>query len=194
MISDGAPCGRTPLEVIAATEENLRRISCVNDGFVAPALNEWRYATRHMAELLENPGGGIEREKAMRHLERAYFDSSDILLTVLLDAFRAFSEDFGEYLDVVQSVMPDFSRWRGEMREARRFLLDARRGDGRFEVARRMDEISAGLFVILDEIDGNREALAARVKKERRRECRELAALLVGIVAAVAAVVALFLR
>lgn len=31
------------------------------------------------------------RERVERHLERAYFDSSDILLTVLLDAFRAFS-------------------------------------------------------------------------------------------------------
>lgn len=194
MSSDGVPCGRTPLSVIAATEENLRRISCVNDGFVMPALNEWRYATRHMAELLEDPDSAAEREKAMRHLERAYFDSSDILLTVLLDAFRAFTEDFGEYLDVVQGVMPDFARWRGEMREARRFLLDARKRDDRFDAARRMDEISAGLFGILDGIDENREALAARIRKERRRECREIAALLVGIVSAVAAVVAIFLR
>ena len=188
------PCGRTPLEVIAATEENLRRISCMNNGFVMPALNEWRYATRHMAELLEDPDNAAEREKAMRHLERAYFDSSDILLTVLLDAFRAFTEDFEEYLDVVQGVMPDFARWRGEMRAARCFLLDARKRDDRFDAARRMDEISAGLFGILDRIDENREALAARIRKERRRECREIAALLIGIVSAVAAVVAIFLR
>lgn len=184
----------SPTDVIAATEANLRLVSRLNGDFVAPALNEWRYATRHMANLLERPNDDAEREKALRHLERAYFDSSDILLTIVLDGFRAFDEDFGEYPEIVQNALPEFGKWRIELRDAKRLLTEGDRSSDRFESARKMDAVSGRLLQILDEIDENRPSLVVRVKKARQRERRELLALAAGLVAAVAAVLALLLR
>ena len=61
--------------LLNATESNLKRIESVSSNFLAPVLNEWRYATRHIAVLLDAPSNEVERSKAIGHLERAYLNS-----------------------------------------------------------------------------------------------------------------------
>lgn len=85
-------------DLVVATELNISRISAISNKFALPCLNEWRYATKHVALLLVNPDDSVHREKAIGHLKRAYFDSSDILLTILIGTIRESFDEIGNYL------------------------------------------------------------------------------------------------
>lgn len=72
--------------LIEKTEQNINRIQNVSDSFVYPVLNEWRYATKHIANIFttEERDCEIEIQKAVAHLNRAYIDSCEVLLTTYL--------------------------------------------------------------------------------------------------------------
>lgn len=72
--------------LIDKTEQNINRIQNVSNSFVYPVLNEWRYATRHMANIFEANDKESENEmqKTITHLNRAYQDSCKVLLTTYL--------------------------------------------------------------------------------------------------------------
>ena len=70
--------------IIGKTEENLKRIQNINNSFVFPVLNQWRYATRHMANYLSAPENDGECQKVIAHLKKAYADSCEVLLIVHL--------------------------------------------------------------------------------------------------------------
>lgn len=49
--------------IIHETEENIKVLELYGEGFSAPVLNEWRYATRHMSKVVFNSGVNDDRTK-----------------------------------------------------------------------------------------------------------------------------------
>jgi hypothetical protein len=71
----------TALDLIDKTEENLKLIEQISGDFMAPVLNEWRYAIRHViSTFIKRDFSGIEAQKTIGHLKRAYFDSLTFFL------------------------------------------------------------------------------------------------------------------
>ena len=63
-------------------------------------------------------------ERRICALERAYYDSSDILLTVLIGSLREVFDDVGEYIEVAAGVIPGFTSWSSACTDAMRLQRD----------------------------------------------------------------------
>ena len=159
-------------ELVAATERNLKQIEAVSRNFLVPVLNEWRYATRHIANLIDAPEDGEERRKACAHLERAYLDSCEILLSLLLDDCRDFREQVGDYADVLRTFVKDYDSWLAKIRNAQKAQGESA-DDDRFGRARRLASCCDDLIAFLDVVDVCKDDLFARIAKERRRDHRD---------------------
>lgn len=155
-------------DLVCATEGNIARITIVSGKFAVPCLNEWRYATKHVALLLKNPADTVQREKAIGHLKRAYFDSSDILMTVLLDSLRRVFEDVGAYSDIASKVIPGYEKWSSVFSDA--LALQCEPVDDRFVRARKMDEMSKRIAEFIGQASACRGALLSAIARERRKE------------------------
>ena len=177
-------------DLVCATERNISRITAISGKFAVPCLNEWRYATKHVACLLKDPNDTVQREKAIGHLKRAYFDSSDILLTILLDALREIFEDVGGYVDVAVGLIPEFNSWSPVCAEAQRLQRESQ-GD-RFSRALAMDKISDRLIGFVDQANINRNNLLAAISRKRRNERLTVVGVAAAIISAVCAVIAFF--
>lgn len=179
-------------ELVCATEGNIARITAVSGKFAIPCLNEWRYATKHVALLLKDPNDHVQRDKAIGHLKRAYFDSSDILMTVLLDSLRRVFEDVGAYSDVAAKVIPGYEKWAVAFSDA--LALQYEPVDDRIARARKMDEKSNIIAKFVGQAVASRGALLAAIARERRKERWHVIGVISGAVTAIVAIVALLWR
>lgn len=178
--------------IIRATEDNIARITAVTGKFAFPCLNEWRYATKHIALLLEDPNDSVQRDKAIGHLKRAYFDSSDILLTVLLDSLRGVFEDVGAYSDVAATVIPGYEKWAATFSDA--LALQYEPVDDRFVRARKMDDMSNLIVGFVNQAAASHGVLLAAIARERRKERWQAIGAISGAVTAIVAIAALLCR
>ena len=177
-------------DLVCATERNISRITAVSGSFAAPCLNEWRYATKHVACLLKDPNDAVQREKAIGHLKRAYYDSSDILLTVLISSLREVFDDVGEYVEVAAGVIPGFASWSSACTEAMRLQRDT--CADRYSRAVEMDKASDVLIGFLDQANVNRGNLLAAIVRKRRNERLAVVSVIAAVASAVCALMALF--
>ena len=178
-------------ELVCATERNISRITAVSGKFAVPCLNEWRYATKHVAYLLKDPNDAVQREKAIGHLKRAYFDSSDILLTVLVASLREVFDDVGEYVEVAASVIPGFATWSSVCTEALRLQRDP--CEDRYSRAVEMDKVSADLIGFLGQANISRGNLLAAIARKRRNERLGVVGVMAAVASAICALIAFFL-
>ena len=169
-------------DLVCATESNIARITAVSGKFAVPCLNEWRYATKHVALLLKDPNDSVQREKAIGHLKRAYFDSSDILLTVLLDSLRRVFEDVGAYSDIAAKVIPGYGKWGEVFNDA--LALQYEPTDDRLTRARKMDEMSKLIIGFVNQAVASRGTLLLAIARERSKERWQA----IGAIASIAAV------
>jgi hypothetical protein len=179
--------------LLRATESNLKRIEAVSCNFLAPVLNEWRYATRHIATLLDAPSDESERGKAIGHLERAYLDSCEILLSILLDSCRDFREQVGDYADVLRTFVKDYDSWLAKIRNAQKAQGESA-DDDRFGRARRLASCCDDLIAFLDVVDVCKDDLFARIAKERRRDRRDGILLACAVLGTIFGVIELVIR
>lgn len=179
-------------DLVCATEGNIARITAISGRFAVPCLNEWRYATKHVALLLKDPNDHVQRDKAIGHLKRAYFDSSDILLTVLLDSLRRVFEDVGAYSDVAVKVIPGYEKWAATFSDA--LALQYEPVEDRFVRARKMDDMSNLIVGFVNQAAASRGALLAAIARERRKERWQAIGVISTVVAAIATLVSLFWR
>lgn len=177
-------------DLVVATELNISRISAISNKFALPCLNEWRYATKHVALLLVNPDDSVHREKAIGHLKRAYFDSSDILLTILIGTIRESFDEIGNYFDVATKIFKDYPAWSKTCIEAQRLQYDP--CDDRFLKARQMDEMSCRLIEIVEQINFNQGNLRSAIARERRRERLAAIGVIAAVISAVGAMFTIF--
>ena len=171
-MSSAEDCKPTIGELVAATERNLKRIESVSRNFLAPVLNEWRYATRHVVNLLNAPEDGEERRKACAHLERAYLDSCEILLSLLIDDCRDFREQVGDYADILRTFVKDYDSWLAKIRLAQKAQGESVDAD-RFARAKRLAASCEDLTAFLETVSLCRDDLFVRIARERRKDRRD---------------------
>ena len=100
------------------TESNLKRIDAFGDDFIAPSLNEWRYAVRHFIRAEESSDTEKEWQCAIGHLKRAYFDSCDIILDCQLKVLQETTKRYKGYASQAAAVIPEYPKFMDRIREA----------------------------------------------------------------------------
>jgi len=182
------------LSLINRTEANLKRIEELQSAFVAPVLNEWRYAIRHVVSM--SVVGGEEADKAIGHLKRAYFDSCDIVIDCQLNVIAAVQEQCVGYRKSVLEVAPDYANWMDAARRAQNAHRAAQlkhgeeREDAFDSLSGTIDELDAVLSSLSDLSD----EIALAVRRAKFKLLISAAASIATIVSAGVAVVSLLIR
>lgn len=186
----------TALSLVDKTEANIKLIEQISETFLAPVLNEWRYAIRHvLTSFAKNDPSGEDAQKAVSHLKRAYFDSCDIVLDCQLDALSLVHERCLGYAEAVVKVAPAYTSWLETMRNAQRLHREAQaKHDDEREAA--FDSLAPTikeLDEILDKLSFRAEEISATVRRAKANARTTIAAKIAGIaVAALTLVKAIF--
>ncbi len=122
-------------EVFNETEHNLKLIEHQNSKFAVTVLNELRYVLRHAIDS--------DEAKAMAHLQRALFDSYDLLLIYQLDKIKEYEDEFGYYSDCVQLFISDYADWRIKANKAVRLHVEFVQSSDRTLYYRRMKDTTS---------------------------------------------------
>jgi len=97
-------------------------IERINGEFITPVLNEWRYATFHFMNVVQKRNFDEEFGKANNHFRRAYYDSSEILIEVLLSIIKGYISKYAGYQDVILKINKNYQQDRETIREIKRWL------------------------------------------------------------------------
>ena len=176
--------------LIAHTEQNIKRIERVQHAFVYPVLNEWRYAMHHLYDGSENG-----KSSCICHLQRAYFDSCDILKITLLDRLRSIFVAFDGYADDIVYIIPEYASLRREVREINNAVFPDGDSDiSRFEFYSSLSAKLSRLEEILNLLEANTDAISQRIRKTKRKSRLELIGLLLAFLTLIVSIVGLLLR
>lgn len=181
------------LSLIDRTEANLKRIEELQSAFVAPVLNEWRYAIRHVVSM--SATSSVEADKAIGHLKRAYFDSCDIVIDCQLNVIAAVQEKCVGYRKSVLEVAPDYAKWMNAARRAQNAHRAAQlkhgeeREDAFDSLSGTIDELDA----VLSSLSDLSEEIALAVRRAKFKFIIGTAVAIATIVSAGVAVVSRFI-
>ena len=174
-------------QIVLETENNFKRTERYNADFVSIALNEWRYATRHIVDVMCHVDESENRTRAVCHLLRARFDSYDILLDCVLDRFRELHEEYRDYASIVKGYVKDYADKIAVMRRAREVHLTSRDADakGREGLYAEIAEVCEKADAFVKELEDTADDWRAEIRKSKRTERIVLVGVAAGIVAAI---------
>ena len=176
--------------LLDGTEANAKRIESLQGTFPVVVLNEWRYATRHVVNLLEGDGDSTERRKAENHLARAYFDSCDMLLDCLLDRAREYDVAYSAYPEILTATVQNYPSVRKAIRDAHKAhaasqgFVDAEKRTRYAELER----VIAPLDAAVAALDDASQDLAAACRRQRRKDAMTLAGIILAALGILATV------
>ena len=173
--------------LLTKTEANLKLIQEVGGDFVYPMLNEWRYATRHIVNLLVKPNEA-DFQKTIGHLKRAYFDSCDILLNCLLQNIADHYDAFRGYASIVNQIVPDFQQHNLRMHEAIRVRerIASAKGDARESEYDALAPYIVSLMEFARLLSSTRVNWIEDIRKQKLRDRLPVLISIVGIAISVA--------
>lgn len=163
----------TALDLIDKTEENLKLIEQISGDFMAPVLNEWRYAIRHViSTFIKRDFSGIEAQKTIGHLKRAYFDSCDILLDCQLNILTAIHGKCLGYSENVSKIVPDYSLYLEKVRKAQTSHREAqnKHGEERESAFDSLLPAIQELDEILDTMTFHADDIAATIRRAKNKD------------------------
>ena len=158
------------LALVDKTEANIKHIEQISSTFASPVLNEWRYAIRHvLTAFSKNEPSGLDAQKAVSHLKRAYFDSCDIVVDCQLDILRKIHAQCIGYAETVRKVAPDYPAWLETVRDAQRAHREAqsRHGDGREAAFDTLAPVIERLDDVLDKMSFHAEEITVAVRRAK---------------------------
>lgn len=118
--------------LFAEAEKRIKEIEHFNEGLDIPAINELRYVSFHLLEILTSPPAAQESHnaKVISHLQRAIYDACEALISLQLKELRKFQEDYR--LTVVSDVINNYQELMQNAEEASSLIKGKQRGhDGR---------------------------------------------------------------
>ena len=129
------------------------------------AINELRYAGRHLTEWLTQKGEE-ELDKAVRHCRRAAYDANEAQLLYYLEEIKKFKHDYRNI--VISEVVASYGEILHEVRKAQDEINRMREsGMDRAEFYRQLagyvEPIARNCLLL----DSHREELNKKIKKER---------------------------
>ena len=193
-------------EAYREAEEAIRRVEVYTKKVPVPAVNEMRYAGYHALRHLvvgEDGEKAREREKAISHCHRAYYDAQSFLLLILYSKALNIRRGLGNYLHFFAEMTGE-SYWEMKKRlvSARRFIegveksrSDPSRWERRAEFFKQCEPHVQACYEYVLAYENIREELCCRVDESKRKERRDKVILwstiLAVLIAAVSLVVAL---
>ena len=160
-----------------------------------PAHNELRYAGHHLLQSLDDDGTADDEEqlrKARNHCERAMYEAAEAGIMHVLEAIGEFQRAYKSI--VVSEVVPDYRERIRRVRAAQKFIVRGRADRGSIdEHASDIMRIFRDLNDSLEVLDASRDDLNAKKKAEdeaRRRDARNFAFTVLGIVVGLLGIVA----
>ena len=174
--------------LIDKTEANLKLIEQISDDFLTPVLNEWRYAIRHIVStFIQKEFSGIEADKAVGHLKRAYFDSTDILLDCQLNIIRMFHQKCLGYSEQIQKIIPDYPNILEKVREAQKLHRSAqsKHGNERESAFDSLEPTIATLTDIINKFDFHADEIAVLIRAAKWKNILKHISLLAAILASI---------
>ena len=180
--------------LLSKTESNIKLIQEFGRAFLCAVLNEWRYATRHVVNVMVRPDDEEEIRKAESHLKRAYYDSCDILIDCLLQRIADYSREYVGYTGIVAALVPDFNQHSLEARAAQA----AHRKAKSCPPEKREDEYESlschveNLLKFAELLEATKDAWLEDVRKQKSRDILPIIWTIIGI--GVSIVLALIFR
>ena len=180
--------------LVRATEVNIKKIERYNGDFVCVALNEWRYATRHVVDMDLSDPSDENRTQAVRHFKRAYFDSSDILLDCLLEKLEDLHLGFRDYASIVQRYVKDYPDKMKLARAAKEFHRDAEDMKNREESYRTVSGHCDMLESFIEELEDTSVCWRPEIAKAIRSDRMKFWGFIIGAATLGVSIVSLFLK
>lgn len=109
-------------------EDAIHVLGIDENGVDIPAINELRYAGRHILNGLVAKSDAEKEDqflRAKRHCQRALYDAYDGAIFYRLRCFQEFEHDYR--LVSVLTVVPEFVSIKAKVMAAKKFLEDARK-------------------------------------------------------------------
>ena len=129
------------------------------------AINELRYAGRHLTEWLAQKGEE-ELDKAVRHCRRATYDAHEAQLLYYLEEIRKFKNDYRNI--VISEVVASYGEILHEIRQAQDEINRMRNADmDKAELYRQLAGYVAPIARNCLLLDSHREELNKKIRKER---------------------------
>lgn len=158
-------------KLVSNTESNFKRIESYNGDFVCVALNEWRYATRHIVDMMCHVDEKDNRTQAICHLKRAYFDSYDILLDSILFRFDELHDEYKNYASIVKGYVENYAEKVKIARLAKEIHAQAqdpqKRDDLYHKIGKSCDDLESFVKDIENTADDWRSDIRQQIKKDR---------------------------
>ena len=179
-------------ELVNATESNLKKIECFNGDFITTALNEWRYATRHVVDSLCDIQNEENQAKAIRHLHRAYFDSCDILLTCLLSRFYSLHDEFRDVSSLVAKHVSGYAEKCARIREIAKLYRSVRTSDKRKDFYKEIAKACEDTEEIVNAFESTADVWRDEIRRTRRNDRLALVGVAIGAATLVVGIISLF--
>lgn len=172
---------RPSLALVRKTEANIKRIEWLRGDFISYALNEWRYATHHLC-LAVCDGSNDDMLKAEHHLQRAYYDSCDILVDCQLNKLAELELEFRGYVSSVAGLVDGFAEKCQCVYEAQRFRrMTVGIGDDKTKAYSRLEELADKLDGFIKELEATHPYWADEIRKQKFRDRLPIVLALAGI-------------
>lgn len=184
--------GRQLSELVDATESNLKKIEGFNGDFIVTALNEWRYATRHIVDAMCDIRDEENRIRAVCHLQRAYFDSCDILLTCLLSRFYALHDEFRDLASLVAKHVDGYVEKCSRIREIAELYRSVKKSDKREDFYKEIAKACDDAEGIVKAFESTADVWRDEIRRTRRNDRFAIVGIVVGVAGLVVSVIALF--
>ena len=184
--------GRQLSELVDATEINLKKIESFNGEFVTTALNEWRYATRHIVDAMCDIRDEENRTMAICHLHRAYFDSCDILLTCILSRFYSLHDEFRDIASVVAKHVEGYADKCDRIREIAKLYTSVKKSDKREELYTEIAKACDDAEKIVNAFESTADVWRDEIRRTRRNDRLALVGVAIGVATLVVGIIALF--
>jgi len=154
-------------------------------------LNEWRYATRHIVDMMCRQDEDENREQAVCHLRRANYDSYDILVDCILARFKELHEEYRDYASIVKGYFKDYADKVSVMRRAKEIHRVSKDSDqkGRDAIYGEIADVCNQAEAFVKELEDTADDWRAEIRKKKRNERIALVGVAAGVIAAIIALV-----
>ena len=154
-------------------------------------MNEWRYATRHVVDVLCHHEEGENRSRAVSHLRRANYDSYDILIDCILARFKELHEEYRDYASIVKGYVRDYSDKIAVMRRAKDIhrLSAESECEGRNALYAEIAKVCDKAESFVNELEDTADDWRAEIRKSKRTERIVLVGVAAGVIAAIPVIV-----
>jgi len=175
-------------ELFDEAEQSLKLAEHTLYELSIPAVNELRYAGRHIVEALKADENGKpnkaenERNKAAKHCKRAIYDCQEARALFFFEQYYVFRQDYRRV--VISAVVSSYSELKTEIarwhKEYKALDFDSR--EDRDKYVGFMNGLCSAVEPIVEQLEESRDELNKTVYRQRRNLSLTVVSILIGAI------------